>query len=105
MKIKNGMMINFLNAAEKLITKKLPTNMYYALSCNFKTLGGFVEPYNQAYEKVKDNAKELNELLNQEIEVSIQTLPKSILDTLDSGEKFDVLTWDEYNAISFMIEG
>ena len=105
MKIKNGQMICFLNASETLTTKKLPTNLYYAISCNLKAFGEFVDPYNKAYEKVKDNAEEINELINQEIEVSVQTVPRSTLELIDTVEKFDSLSWDEFNALSFMIEG
>lgn len=105
MKIKNITMIKFLNTAEKLTGKKLPTNLYYAISCNLKVLGEFVDPYNQAYEKVKGNVKEVNELVNQEIEASVQTISRSVLDLLDAGDKYDALTWNEYDALSFMIEG
>lgn len=105
MKIKNIQMVTFLNAFDGLSKKKMPSRLYYALSCNMKTLSGFVQPYQEAYEKAKEAGQaEVAALINQEIEASIQTVPASILDVLDSGDKFDVLTGPEMEAIMFMIE-
>ena len=105
MKIKNGQMILFLNTAEKLVEKKLPSTMYYAIDCNIKIFREFIESYQKAYEKAKDDPEELNTLVNREIEAAIQMIPKEDLILLDTSSKFDALTYDEYNAISFMIKG
>lgn len=104
MKIKNAQMIMFLNTAEKLMARKLPTSMYFAIDCNIKALGEFVEPYNKAYEKVKDDPEEVNDLVNREIEVTVQKIRKEDLILLDMNSKFDAMSYDEFRAISFMLE-
>lgn len=103
MKIKNIEMVNFLQT--NVIQKALPTRLYYALRCNSDALAGFVPAYNEAFEKAKkEGDKAVSDLLNQEIEVNIQTVPQSTLDLLDTSDKYDTLTWQEFNAIAFMIE-
>ena len=105
MKIKNIQMVAFVNGFEELSRKNLPSRLYYALSCNMKSLSAFIQPYQEAYEKAKEAGQlEVSALINQEIDASIQTVPASILDVLDSGDKFDVLTAAEIEAIMFMIE-
>ena len=103
MKIKNIDMINFLKS--NIVQKALPTRLYYAVRCNADALSGFVPAYNESLEKAKSEGdKAVNDLLNQEIEVNIQTVPQSTLDLLDSSDRYDTLTWQEFNAIAFMIE-
>ena len=104
MKIKNATMVKFLNSSDELIKKKLPIKLYYALSQNLKTFAGMIQVYQDAYEKAKGNQKELIELINQEIDASVQTIPKEAIEMLDTESRFDPLTWEEYEAISFMIE-
>lgn len=105
MKIKNIQMVAFVNGFEELSRKNLPSRLYYALSCNMKSLSAFIQPYQEAYEKAKEaGQEEVNALINQEIDAGLQTVPASILDVLDSGDKFDVLTAAEIEAIMFMIE-
>lgn len=105
MKITNIQMVTYLNTFDGIAKKKIPARLYYALSCNMRTLSTFVQPYQEAYEKAKEaGGEEVAKLLKQEIEASIQTVPASILEVLDSGEKFDVLIGSEIEAIMFMIE-
>ena len=105
MKIKNIDMVRFLNAFESISKKNIPSRLYYALSCNMKTLSAFVQPYQEAYNKAKEAGdKELDDLINQEIETSLQTVPLSILDIMDSGDKFDPLSGPELESIMFMFE-
>lgn len=105
MKIRNHEMIRFLNASENLRKKKLPSKLYFAISCNIKALIGMAEPYNEALEKAQaEGTHAVTELLNQEIDAAIQTVPKTIFEVLDSSDKFDALTGDEIDAIIFMIE-
>ena len=104
MKIKNIEMVSFLNIADSLSQKKLPTRLYYALSCNVKELSGFVPEYQKAYKKAKEaGGKEIEELINQEIEATIQVVSPTTLDLLDSSEKYDALSFAELTAIMFMI--
>lgn len=104
MKIRNIEMVRFLNTADDLVQKKLPTRLYYALSCNVKELSGFAQAYQEAYEKAKAaGGKEVEELINQEIEAIIQIVPQATLDLLDSSNKYDTLTFAELSAIMFMI--
>ena len=104
MKIKNGVMVRFLNLSDGLLKKKLPIKLFYALNVNLNALSGVVKAYQEAYEKAKDNEKELAELINQEVDVNIQMISKDTLELIDTDPKFDPLTWEEFMGINFMIE-
>lgn len=105
MKIKNIEMVRFLNATDGLVKKKLPTRLMYAVDCNIRELGRFVQAYQDAYEKARaEGQEELSALLNQEIEATLQTIPPETMDIMDRSDKFDALTGEELSALLFMIK-
>lgn len=104
MKIKNGIMVKFLNTSNEILQKRLPIRLYYAINLNLKTFGSLITSYQEAYEKAKGSEEELVELVNQEIEAPVQTVSQDTLELIDSNDKFDSLTWAEFEAIQFMIE-
>ena len=110
MKVKNGKIVNFLNNAGKTMQKKIPNRLCFAVDVNIGALQAAGVAYNKRYEEIvkeKDTEKrtsELEELLNIQVEVPIQTVPLELLEQMDESLKFDALTGEEYAAIQFMIE-
>lgn len=107
MRIKNIDMVTFLNASDEIGKKRLPRKISYPLILNQKKFANdFLEAYNSQYKELSE-AKDLAgiaELLNSEIDVTIQTVPLSAFDIIDESDKFDALSANEYAAMSFMIE-
>ena len=47
---------------------------------------------------------ELSELLNLEVDATVQTISEKDLEVMDESDKYDAFTGDEYRVLDFMIE-
>lgn len=104
MKVKNRDMLIFVNNAQKILQKRIPRKMYSAISQNMAAFGPMAETYNKQLEEVdKTNQEEIEELLDLESEVVLQTIPESVMDMMDQ-DKYDALTGIEYHSLEIFIE-
>ena len=103
MKIRNIVMVNFMNHVNEIRVKKLPTMCSFALKCNIDELSKMVPAYKEAFEKAETDV-ERTELAMQEINVNVQTVSKAVLEKMDADSRFDAFTAMEYDIIAFMIE-
>lgn len=126
--MKNIEIVRFFNHAGEVKKKKLPVKIGFALNRNLATLEGIAADYNRAREEIlkkhciKDAegnylmeneeyvipdksayTEEMEELLNFKNEVQIQKVTMEDMEKCDS-EKFDSLTPEELELLSFMIE-
>ncbi len=129
MKITNGQMVEFLNQGEALLKYRMPRKLYTAISLNMEAMKTAAELYEKQRveiiteyaKKDKENApvvengvfvidnpemclKEINELLKVDVELSIQKVSEEVFDIMDRMDKYDSLTGNQYQALSFMIE-
>ena len=127
MKIKTEQIVNFIDS-RIVSAKKFPTSMAYKLHVNRKACAAVYEAYTEQIkglvdkyaEKDKDGNlvkdgngyiiatehipacnKEVAEMLAEEVEVAISTIPAEMLDKCD---EFDSLSVFELALIDFMIE-
>ena len=109
MKMKNIDIINRINGLGVVADLPLPIRLTYAIRKNARKLEAEYKDYFEAYtelkEKYKDDkespeyTKELEELLNIEVEIEFHMVTESIFDC----ENFDI-TLQQLAAIDFMIE-
>lgn len=109
MKIKNIEIINRINALGVLVELPLPVQLTYAIRKNARKLEAEYKDYFEALTALKkkykddkespDYTKELNELLNIEVEIDFHMVPETIFDV---GE-FDI-SLQQMAALDFMIE-
>lgn len=105
MKVRNIVMVNFMNHVDEIRAKKLPTVLSFALKCNMDELSKMVPAYQEAYAKAeKEGGMAKQELIVKEINVNIQTVAKNVFEKMDSDSRFDALSGIEFEAIEFMIE-
>lgn len=107
MKIKNIEIINRINGLGAVADLPLPVRLTYAIRKNAKKLEAEYNDYFEAYtalkEKYKDDkespecTKELNDLLNIEVDIDFHMISDSIF------EGFDI-TLQQLTALDFMIE-
>jgi len=105
--LKNIDIINKINGLGAVADLPLPVRLTYAIRKNAKKLeleyNDYFESLTALKEKHKTDpespeyAKELNELLNIEVNIEFHTLPESVLDGFD-------ITLQQMTAIDFMIE-
>lgn len=109
MKLKNIEIINRINGLGAVADLPLPVRLTYAIRKNAKKLEAEYNDYFEAYtalkEKHKDDkespecSKELEELLNIEVDIELHMVPESIFD----GASFEI-TLQQMTALDFMIE-
>lgn len=109
MKMKNIDIINRINGLGAVADLPLPVRLTYAIRKNARKLETEYNDYFEAYtalkEKYKDDkespecTKELEDLLNIEVEIELHMVPDSIFDTAS----FDI-TLQQLAALDFMIE-
>lgn len=105
MKVKNVDMVAFLNSLNELTAKKLPVKLYFAIKLNADEFFQKVVPtYNKLEEEARSDREKLSELLSIENELTIQTVSRDLLEKVDESDKYDALTYQEYNALQFMVE-
>jgi hypothetical protein len=107
MKLKNIDIINRINGLGAVADLPLPVRLTYAIRKNAKKLeaeyNDYFEALTELKEKYKDDkespeySKELEELLNIEVEIEFHTVPDEIF------EGFDI-TLQQLTALDFMIE-
>lgn len=107
MKVKNLQMVTFLNNVNDILKLRIPRKLYTAISLNADALDSPAKVYSKLYDDIIGDAKaqalERQELLDDEVEVTIQTVTTDMLDEMDANKKFDALTGAQYVAIGFMI--
>lgn len=109
MKMKNIEIINRINGLGAVADLPLPVRLTYAIRKNARKLeteyNDYFESYTALKKKYKDDKespecnKELEELLNIEVEVDIHMVPETIFD----GASFDI-TLQQLAALDFIIE-
>ena len=109
MKMKNIDIINRINGLGVVTNLPLPIRMTYAIRKNARKLeteyNDYFESYTTLKEKYKDDkespeyTKELEELLNIEVDIDFRMVPETIFD----GANFDI-TLQQITALDFMIE-
>jgi hypothetical protein len=109
MKIKNFEIINRINGLGQVAELPLPFWLTYAIRKNARKLEAEYKDYfesmtelNDKYQGDKESpeyTKELNGLLNIEVEIEFHMVPESTFD----GADFDI-TLQQLTAIDFMIE-
>lgn len=109
MKLKNIDIINRINGLGAVADLPLPVRLTYAIRKNARKLeaeyNDYFESYTALKEKYKDDkespecTKELDELLNIEVDIDIHMVPETIFD----GAGFDI-TLQQMTALDFMIE-
>ncbi len=111
MKLSNKQIIEFIAVSNGMGMKKLPIKLSFALKRNRQLADEAIKPYNEevknAFEAHKEDeakiAEIVNELLKEDVELDIKTVPVEIIEKTEE-EGYDVLTLGELEAISFMIE-
>ena len=112
MKIKNSDIVRFFNASDAIMAKKMPRKLYAKIDLNIRNLMNAAEVYStQRQDILKDSSEvtpemqmELSELLNLEVDATVQMISERDLETIDESDKYDAFTGDEYKALEFMIE-
>lgn len=109
MKLKNIEIVNRINGLGAVADLPLPVRLTYAIRKNAKKLEAEYNDYFEAltslkekYQDDKENpgySKELEELLNIEVEIELHMVPETIFD----GAGFDI-TLQQLAALDFMIE-
>lgn len=108
-KLTNKQMVSFINAAEGMRSKKLPLKLTFAIRHNAKILTERYPAYEETLHELtkppltEENAKLIDELLKEEIEISAKTVPLSVIEQTESAG-FDTLTLGEVEGLEFMIE-
>lgn len=102
MKIKNADMVSFLNSVDGIMAKRIPMKMYSVIYQNVKSFAAAAEAYTKQRETISCH-DDIVELMNIESEIAIQKLPMSVVELIDSSDKYDALTGNEFKALSFMI--
>ncbi len=111
-KVSNREMIKFINTTNGMSDKELPLKLAFAISHNRQALIEKYKPYDDLrksiMEKHKENmeelAKQIEELLDQTFEVSVETVPKSEIEKTDT-DTYSNLAFKELVAIeSLMLE-
>lgn len=113
--MKNKDLLVFFNIKGKLREKKLPMRLAYAIKLNYEKLKPYADAYNEQLLELKERYRqedvsvgqtetdtELTELLNMDVACEIQTVPMTEFEKCDSGQ-FDSLTFEELEALGFMI--
>lgn len=105
--MKNIDIVNRINGLGAVADLPLPVRLTYAIRKNAKKLeseyNDYFEEYTKLKEKYKDDkespecTKELNELLNIEVDIEFHTVSESVLDGFD-------ITLQQMTALDFMIE-
>ena len=104
MKVKNRVMVQFLNNAGPILTKKIPRKLYSVISQNMIAFNTMATVYNKQLDELdKEDQAGLNELLDMESEVVLQTINEDLLEKMDQ-DKYDALTGVEYNSLDFLVE-
>lgn len=131
MKMKLREAISRYNNLAALTTQTYPTRLSYAISKNLKKLEDETKNYEEERKKVcerlaekdekgapiieddkyvmtdankKTLSKEVDDLLNMEVEVEIQIVDVSVLDQCDTSERYHVPTAKEIIALDFMLK-
>lgn len=128
MKLKNEQIVNFANMRAK--GRKFPVRLFYALTMNGNAIVPALKAYtesreelikkyakkdeedkpivndsgNYEFEDVEAWNKDIKELLEAEAEVPVTTIPMSVVEKCDQPD-FESLSFDDMDAIKFMIEG
>lgn len=109
MKIRYADVVRFLNAVPEILNAKIPSRMWMSIDLTARSLNDAGESYMKKREDIlkEDTSEEeknaaINELLQMEIEVTVQKIPQSVLDALDASDKFDALTGTQLGALHFM---
>ena len=128
MQITNEQVVDFANMNVK--TRKFPVRLLYALAMNGKSILPALTAYSESREElIKKHAKkdddgnavvnetgnyefedveawnkDIKELLESKAEIPVTTIPMSVIEKCDQPE-FESLSFDDMNAIRFMIEG
>lgn len=130
MKMKLREAVSHRNALAVLATQAYPIRLSFAISKNLKKLKVETKDYEEEREKacerlaekdeegkpiIEDNkylfsgenrkalSNELDNLLDMEIEVDIQTVDVSVLDQCDTSERYHAPTAQEIMAMDFML--
>lgn len=112
MKIKNSDIVRFFNASDAIMAKRMPRKLYAKIDLNIRNLMNAAETYDaQRHDIFKDSSEvtpemqaELSELLNLEVDATVQTISEKDLEVMDESDKYDAFTGDEYRVLDFMIE-
>lgn len=109
MKLKNIDIINRINGLVAVADLPLPIRLTYAIRKNARKLEAEYNDYFESMTALKDKykddkespdyTKELEELLNIEVEIEFYKVPETIFD----GDSFDI-TLKQITALDFMIE-
>lgn len=127
MKITNGQIVSIFNGMPKIMSKRLPVKLGFAINKNMASMKGTAESYDAERAKILDKygekddsgkiriesgeyvlkdregfGDEIKELLDIETEIPVHTVGLAEIEKCDS-EKFDALTPDELSLLEFMI--
>lgn len=107
MKLKNIDIINRINGLGAVADLAIPVRLTYAIRKNAKKLEEEYQEYFELYTELKEKykgdpespeyTKELEELLNIEVDIELHMVPESVLDGFD-------ITLQQLTALDFMIE-
>lgn len=128
MKITNRQIVSIFNGMPKIMSKRLPVKLGFAINKNMASMKGTAESYDAERAKILDKygekddsgkiriesgeyvlkdregfGDEMRELLDIETEIQVHTVGLDEIEKCDS-EKFDSLTPDELSLLEFMIE-
>lgn len=128
MKITNRQIVSIFNGMPKIMGKRLPVKLGFAINKNMASMKGTAESYDAERAKILDKygekdesgkiriesgeyvlkdregfGDEMKELLDIETEIPVHTVGLDEIEKCDS-EKFDSLTPDELSLLEFMIE-
>jgi hypothetical protein len=110
MKVKYADVVKFLNGTPGILEKRIPSRLWMAIDMNVRAFSDAGASYMKKRETIINdiNASEeektaaINELLRMEVDVNVQKVPDSVLDAIDTSDKFDALTGEQLGAIRFM---
>lgn len=128
MKIKNSQIVEIFNGIPKVMEKRLPVKLGFAINKNMASMKATAESYDAERAKILDKycekdeqgnvrvegkeyviadrdayATEMKELLDIETEIQIHAVGIDEIEKCDS-EKYDALTPGELSLMEFMIE-
>ena len=109
MKVKYADVVRFLNSTPEILEKRIPSRLWMAIDMNVRAFADAGASYmkkrdviinSDATEEEKTIA--INELLQMDVDVNVQKVPETVLDAIDTSDKFDALTGAQLSALSFM---